>query len=68
MQWLGDALADVADEARKEAQRRRPTTPNERETRLKILAGPTIENGDPDEIAAFAGQMLAHTAAELAGR
>ena len=68
MRWLGEALADVADEARKEAQRRRPKTPCERETRLTILAGPTIENGDPDEIAAFAGEMLAHAAAELAGR
>jgi hypothetical protein len=68
MQWLGEALADVADEARKEAQRRRPKTPNERETRLIILAGPTIENGGPDEIAAFAGEMGAHVVAELAGR
>lgn len=68
MQWLGEALADVADEARKEAQRRRPKTPCERETRLTILAGPTIENGDPDEIAAFAGEMGAHVVAELAGR
>ncbi|AYO83684.1 hypothetical protein EBB05_16350 [Methylobacterium brachiatum] len=67
MQWLGDALADVADEARKEAQRRRPKTPNERETRLTILAGPTIDNGDPDEIAALAGEMLAHAAAEARG-
>ncbi|WP_187278506.1 hypothetical protein, partial [Methylobacterium sp. WL64] len=68
MQWLGEALADVADAARKEVQRRRPKTPDERETRLTILAGPTIENGDPDEIAAFAGELLAHAAAELAGR
>ena len=68
MQWLGEALADVADVARKEAQRRRPKTPDERETRLMILAGPTIENGDPDEIAAFAGEMGAHVVAELAGR
>ena len=68
MQWLGEALTDVADEARKEARRRRPKTPDERETRLTILAGPTIENGDPDEIAAFAGELLAHAAAELAGR
>lgn len=68
MQWLGEALADVADEARKEAQRRRPTTPNERETRLTILAGPTIENGDPDEIATLAGEMVAYAVAELAGR
>ena len=68
MQWLGEALANVADATRKEVQRRRPETPNDRETRLTILAGPTIENGDPDEIAAFAGEMLAHAAAELTGR
>ncbi|MCJ2118779.1 hypothetical protein MKK65_19785 [Methylobacterium sp. J-001] len=68
MQWLGEALADVADEARKEAQRRRPTTPSERETRLTILAGPTIENGDPDEAVALAGELLAHAEAERAGR
>ena len=68
MQWLGEALADVADEARKEAQRRRPKTPSERGTRLTILVGPTIENGDPDEITAFAGEMGAHVVAELAGR
>ena len=67
MQWLGEALADVADEARKEAQRRRPKTPCDRETRLTILAGPTIESGDPDETAAFAGEMGAHVVAELAG-
>jgi hypothetical protein len=68
MQWLGDALADVADEARKEAQRRRPKTPNERETRLIILAGSIIENDDPDEIAALAGEMAAHAVAEQARR
>ncbi|MHC2109277.1 hypothetical protein [Methylobacterium sp. CM6246] len=68
MQWLGEALANVADEARKEARRRRPKTPDERETRLTILAGPAIENGDPDEIAALAGEMAAHAVAERAGR
>ncbi|MCJ2069329.1 hypothetical protein MKK75_11040 [Methylobacterium sp. J-030] len=68
MQWLGDALADVADEARKAAQRRQPKTPDERETRLTVLAGPTIENGDPDEIAALAGALMAHAQAEFEGR
>ena len=68
MQWVGDALTEVESAVEKEAQQRRPRTPGERETRLTILAGPTIENGDPDEIAAFAGELLAHAAAELAGR
>ncbi len=33
-----------------------------------ILAGLAIENGDPDEIAAFAGELADHSLAELRGR
>jgi hypothetical protein len=68
MQWLGDALTSVETAANEEAKLRRPTTASERETRLEILALPTIQNGDPDEIAAFASELLAHSLAELRGR
>ncbi|SFN00424.1 hypothetical protein [Methylobacterium pseudosasicola] len=67
-QWLGDALTDVETAAFDEARRRRPTTHADRETRLKMLARPVIQNGDPDEIAAFAGELAAHSLAELQGR
>ena len=64
MQWLGDALTDVEREAAEEAQRRAPADSSERETRLSMLAGTTINNGDPDEIEAFARELLAHAEAE----
>ncbi|TXN52401.1 hypothetical protein [Methylobacterium sp. WL2] len=68
MQWLGEALADVADATRKEVQRRQPETPSDRETRLTILSRPVIQNGDPDETEAFARDLAAHVEAERAGR
>ncbi|MCJ2019967.1 hypothetical protein MKK84_21465 [Methylobacterium sp. E-065] len=67
MQWLGDALTDVETAAIDEARRRSPTNRTDRETRLKILAVPVIQNGDPDETEAFAHQLLAHAEAERAG-
>ena len=68
MNWLGDALTDVESAANKEARGRQATTAADRETRLAILAMPVVENGDPDETAAFAGELLAHAEAERAGR
>ncbi len=49
-------------------QRRTPDDRDDRETRLSMLAATIIDNGDPDEIAAFAGELMAHASAELAGR
>ncbi|MCJ2070060.1 hypothetical protein MKK75_14860 [Methylobacterium sp. J-030] len=68
MQWLGDALTDVETAANDEARRRRPTTRADRETRLEMLALPVIRNGDPDETAAFARELLAHVEAEPESR
>ena len=68
MQWLGDALTDVETAANNEARRRRPATSDDRETRLEMLALPVIQNGDPDEIEAFARELLAHAEAERRGR
>ena len=68
MHWLGDALTDVESAANKEARRRRPTTSCDREKRLEMLALPVIQNGDPDETAAFARELAAHAEAERAGR
>ncbi|SFM92753.1 hypothetical protein [Methylobacterium pseudosasicola] len=68
MNWLGDALTDVESAANKEAKRRRPTTSCDREKRLEILAAPVIQNGDPDETAAFARELATHAEAERAGR
>ncbi len=64
MQWLGDALTDVETAAINEARRRRPAKPADCETRLKMLALPVIQNGDPDETVAFARELLAHAEAE----
>lgn len=68
VQWIGDALTAVEAAAYKEAQRRTPTDYEDRETRLSLLAVTIIDNGDPDEIAEFAGELLAHSLAELQGR
>ena len=68
MQWLGDALTDVESTVNKEVRRRRPADRNDRETRLEMLAPPVIQNGDPDQIEAFADELLAHAAAERRGR
>lgn len=68
MQWLGDALTDVTSAAQLEARLRQPTNSADRETRLSTLAATTIGNGDPDEIEAFARELLAHVEADRAGR
>ena len=68
VQWIGDALTEVESAAEKEARRRVPDNRNDRETRLSVLAVTTIDNGDPDEISEFAGELLAHALAELNGR
>ena len=40
----------------------------DRETRLSMLAVSLIDNGDPDKISEFAGELLAHALAETEGR
>lgn len=68
MLWLSDELCAVEGAVTKEARRRTPMSRHDRETRLEILAAPVIQNGDPDETAAFARELAAHAAAERAGR
>ena len=68
MQWLGDALTDVEAATNDEARCRSPGDSSEREARLEMLALPVIQDGDPDEISAFAGELLAHALAEMKGR
>ncbi|MCJ2052107.1 hypothetical protein [Methylobacterium sp. J-070] len=68
VQWLGDALTDVESVVDKEVRRRVPTGRHDRETRLEMIAPPVIQNGDPDQIEAFADELLAHAAAERRGR
>nr|WP_042669364.1 hypothetical protein [Methylobacterium sp. B34] len=58
MLWLGDALTSVESAVDKEAARRTPDNLVDREIRLMLRAGPIIDNGDPDEIATFAGELL----------
>ncbi|MCJ2097678.1 hypothetical protein [Methylobacterium sp. E-046] len=67
MQWIGDALTDVESAAHCEARRRAPANSFDRETRLSMLAVTTLDNGDSDEIEAFARELLAHAAAERTG-
>jgi hypothetical protein len=68
MQWLGDALIDVETAAHNEARRRTPFHPMDRETRLQILALPTIQNGSPDEAEALARELLAWVQVEREDR
>lgn len=63
---VADALTAVESAAEREAQRRSPSDQAERETRLFMLAPAAIDNGAPDEIEAFARELLAHAAAERA--
>ena len=59
MHRLGHALSEVSTAAEDEARRRTTEDTAERTTRLQILASQVLENGDPDEIAAFAREVLA---------
>ena len=68
VQWIGDALTVVESAAAKEAAGRTPSGQDDRESRLSMLAVTTIDNGDPDEIEAFARDLLAHAQAERRGR
>lgn len=68
MQWLGDALTDVETTAHNEARRRTPSHPMDRETRLQILARPTIQNGSTDETETLARELLAWVQAEREDR
>ena len=68
VQWIGDALTAVESAAEKEAAGRTSSDQDDRETRLSMLAVTTIDNGDPDEIEAFARELLAHAEAERQGR
>ena len=64
MHWLGDALTDVETAVDQEVARRVPTNSADRETRLSMLAVATIDNGDSNQIEAFARELLAHVQAE----
>ncbi|MCJ2012652.1 hypothetical protein [Methylobacterium sp. J-076] len=66
MASVGDALTAVESAAEREAHRRNPSNQAERETRLYMLAPAAIDNGAPDEIEAFARELLAHAEAERA--
>ncbi|MCJ2054998.1 hypothetical protein MKL09_00275 [Methylobacterium sp. J-048] len=68
MHWLGDALTDVETAVDKEVVRRMPDSHADCETRLSMRAVAIIDNGDPDQTAAFARELLAHAEAERAGR
>jgi hypothetical protein len=68
MASVGDALTAVESAAEREAQRRNPSNQAERETRLFMLAPAAIDNGAPEEIEAFARELLAHAAADREGR
>jgi hypothetical protein len=68
VQWVGDLLIGVESAAEKEAKRRAPTDPTDRETRLSMLAVTTIDNGDFDETEAFTRELLAHVEAIREGR
>jgi hypothetical protein len=68
MQWLGDALTDVETAAHNEARRRTPSHPMDRETRLQILALPTIQDGSTDETEALARELLAWVQSEREDR
>ena len=69
VQWLGDALTDVESAADDEARQRRPPA-SLTTARLgwRCCRRPVIHNGDPDEIDAFARELLAHAEAERRGR
>ena len=64
MQWLGDALTDVETAASEEAARRVPGNSYDRGRSLAIRAVSVIDNDDPEEIVAFARELLAHSEAE----
>jgi hypothetical protein len=65
---VGDALTSVESAAHKEARRRAPDDPTDRETRLSLLAVTIIDNGNFDETEAFARELLAHVEAIREGR
>ena len=68
MHWLGDALTEIESAVDKEVACRVPGNSADRETRLMLRARPIIEDGDSDQTAAFARELLAHAEAERAGR
>jgi hypothetical protein len=68
VQWLGDALTAVETAVHMEARRRTPASVFEREIRLQILAVPVTQNGDDEELEAFARELLSHALALREGR
>ena len=68
MLWVSDALAAVETAVEREAAGRTSLDADDRGTRLQVLAGVTIDNGDPDELAAFARDLQAHAEATREGR
>jgi hypothetical protein len=59
MLWVAEALNAVEDAAYNEIKRRKPSTRGDQEIRLRALASLLIANGDRDETAAFARELLA---------
>ncbi|MCJ2115731.1 hypothetical protein MKK65_03835 [Methylobacterium sp. J-001] len=68
MRWVSDALSAVETAVEQEAAGRTSLGADDRGTRLHVLAGVTIDNDDPDELAAFAHDLLAHAEATREGR
>lgn len=67
MQWLADALNDVEAAVVREARRRVPARPVDRETRLELVALPIIQDGEIEGVAALARELADHAAAEMRG-
>lgn len=65
---LGDALTAVEYAAEREAERRSAGRLCDRKTRLYTLAPSVIDNEDPDELEAFAHELLDHATAQREGR
>lgn len=66
MQWLGDALTDVESAAAIEVEKRTPSDVYDRQTRAAIRARSIIANGDVEETAAFARELVGLAAAQAA--
>ncbi len=65
---LGDALTAVEYAAEREAERRSAGRRCDRKTRLYTLAPSVIDNEDPDELEAFAHELLDYATAQREGR
>lgn len=59
MLWVAEALTSVEAAAWQEIRARQPTSHDDQETRLRVLASLVIANGDKAETADFAREILA---------